>query len=413
MDISGRFVTNRRRKIKQKQNYSLSSASEGSDSELSTRTLLSLPDTFQESTQKVELEDKISELQMQLNIAHEEIDKLSQELIEIKKQLVSYENKIKIFKNIGIDDLTTPSNRNMSTPLSSHRRKGKKNNSMRACKTLLEKFVTKQDIFINPNQSPKNILETKAYMETREQSMTITKNRCTALSTKKKRSVHILGDEQIIGLSSAIAKSRAGKWNDDYQPNAFIRSNADSYHVLSFCDNVKQVASKDDIVVLCAGSHDSNPAKFNINLSIALDKLSHVKIVYVLPVLFNSHLNERLLNNNIRLITQNFRWCKFIEINTSIKSQRSYINHVCLKLNSLIDFVRYESEYLHVKHVKNHHLRNQGLEQPSKGTIPFYFRKKKEQSLREETKITCPMNKKNRVITDYFPKTNDKIFFRA
>jgi hypothetical protein len=150
------------------------------------------------------------------------------------------------------------------------------------------------------------------------------------------KNMYILGDEQVTGLSKLIQISRYGKCNDKYTSTAMIKSNASSFHVLSYCNNIQKSASKDDLVILCVGSNDTNPFAVLTNLSVALHKLSGFKVLIV-PVWRNLYLDVRKLNNSIKRLVDNYSNCKFLKVKSSWKSKSAYLNKLCSSINRFID----------------------------------------------------------------------------
>lgn len=189
-------------------------------------------------------------------------------------------------------------------------------------------------------------------------------------SGQKKRTIHIIGDDQLLGLSATLTESRSGKWNDNYTCSGFIMTNASSAEILNYCKSVSDNMSKDDIVILSLGSNDRNPEMLHYNLCVLLDRLRKVS-VYILPVSINPYLNEKFLNYNLKLWTQHVNNCTVIDTNHTILNKKEFLNYICYKLNILIDSKDYRLQFLDLKKIfsKSSH----GKLPYKKGTIPYYF----------------------------------------
>lgn len=351
------------------------SLSDNSDSDLSTKSILSLPDLTTHNYPEIyELEAIISRLQEELKIAHEEVEKLNLELLELKKKFRECENKIKLFKTVGIDDISQNNSYN-STPLFCSKKNGKQNRrrSLNTRTKILERIEIDRK-----STSPETSYERNVYQANQKNSDSqsntndVPTDGATHLQSENTHRIFIIGDGQLSGLAPALLSSGKGKWNNRYLPYGLIKPNANSSKVLECNDDVFGAASKDDIVLLCTGSEDTNPFNVIINLSIALDKLSHVSNVYVLPVLYNPYLNERKLNSSIKLVTRNFPKCKYLEFSNSYTTKSAYLNAVCNKINSYINFIEFGAQLLQSGRINKN--RN-NIVQPRKGTIPYYFKK--------------------------------------
>lgn len=166
------------------------------------------------------------------------------------------------------------------------------------------------------------------------------------IQSANKHNLYILGDDGLLGLSAAALESRQGKWNDQYKPTAFIKSGATSTEILEECVNKRFLDSltEFDVVVLGVGNNDKNPTKLQSNLCIALSKLNHVQVI-ITPVVYNAFLNERLLNNNIKMCTQLFNNCKFIEPGYTWRPSK-HIKKLCNAINLHIDSSEYSEQFL-------------------------------------------------------------------
>lgn len=204
----------------------------------------------------------------------------------------------------------------------------------------------------------------------------------------------ILGDEKISGLSAAMTSSREGKWNDTYKPFALIKPQATTSQILKHCDSLERTVSDGDIVILGLSSHDSNPQLIHSSLCVALNKLKNAR-VYILPVSDSHYLNERMLNNNLKMWTKHFENCTFIDINYKLTGYKTdYINYICKKINLMIDSAEYELQFLSPKviasRLKNIIISRKFIRTDNKlkkGTIPYYFFKQTKGTMADNANI--------------------------
>lgn len=225
----------------------------------------------------------------------------------------------------------------------------------------------------------------------------------------------IIGDEQVSGLSAALLKSRSGKWNDIYDPSAFIMENASSTELMDYC--IKTYSDKklteEDIVILSIGSHNKNPEILHSDLCTILYLFRNTQI-YIMPVNFNPYLNEQILNYYIKLWTKHFNNCTVIE-SKYFRRRFDYVFYVCNKINLYIDSNRYNSQFLTLTNLipllkaqgrlgtASNSINMQNIEVlsdgkclnsktydnahnslPKKGTIPYYFQVQKSEGIQSE-----------------------------
>lgn len=209
---------------------------------------------------------------------------------------------------------------------------------------------------------------------------------CMYGKTDKRHVIHIIGDEQLKGLSTAMLRSRTGKWNDKYLTSATIFTGASSSEMLRCCENISKTLSQDDIVILGFGSHDNNLNRLHSNLCIAVNMLSK-STTYIVPVLHSPYFNEYKLYQAMTSWIKHFENCSVIDLNDSIFFNDSGLtNIICKKINSHIDYNGYKNQFLTFKNSRNlikHNVKKDNKptkyfdqkrpELPKKGTIPFYF----------------------------------------
>lgn len=301
-----------------------------------------------------ELKEKIYRLEKKLETAENNIEKLTERNETLEKQIANYCKTIL---------------RNKSDP---------KNQ-----KVQIEKNATKSptnnhqiEIQANPTSEPNNE-KTVDPQKTLQEGATNSKN--------KSKNIYILGDEHLRTLSSALLRTRLGRWNDDYQPDAVIMPGATSTELLNQCEKLSNKIKTGDVVVLGFGNNDKDLHIFHSNLCIALNKLCKVTVL-IAPIIKNLYLNENTLNYHLKLWTKHFGNCTVIEFNL-IKNSR-YIKYVCNKINICIDYYKYKTDFLNFDCIKKHNVNKKSVDDsiqiekteketttPKKGTIPYFFRR--------------------------------------
>lgn len=217
---------------------------------------------------------------------------------------------------------------------------------------------------------------------------------CSPNKQQNARTIYIIGDEQLKGLSTAMLRSRRGKWNDNYMTSATIFSGAPSSEMLKSCKNISSNLSKDDIVILGFGSHDSDLNLFHSNLCIAINMLAK-STVYIIPVYHSPYFNENKLYKAMKLWIKHFENCSVIDYSDSVFSNDSSLtNIICSKINLHIDYYEYKKQFLTFQNmrklIKNNvkkgndmntiinrskkFFNNKNNQTPKKGTIPYYFK---------------------------------------
>lgn len=331
------------------------------------------------------LKEKINRLEKKLESAENNIEKLAEKNRILEKQIAEYskttargETKDKQALSSESNHSTLQNNKilltqnNIRSPTNNHQTRIPANPTSTANKekTLLPQKTSKEDATRNKGKS---------------------------------KHIFILGDEQLRNLSSALLRTRLGKWNDDYQPDALIMPGATSTELLVQCEKLLNKIKNNDIVVLGIGNNDNNLHKLHSNLCIALSRLCKVT-VFIVPVIKNPYLNETTLNYHLKLWTKHFENCTVIESNFIYRKNCHYINYICKKINICIDYIKYELEFLNFDCIRKHNMNKKSMTEikqikntedvspsivkiiqdqktdeecasPKKGTIPYFFKR--------------------------------------
>ncbi|CAG4924881.1 unnamed protein product [Colias eurytheme] len=283
-------------------------------SDKSDDSLKSLPNLNVESELIQNLKLDIENLRVQLLSAHTEVENLNLENIKLKREVEKYKNKISLFDKLSFTNTHTPKN---SSETIRSRTSLKKYTKRVSIKTLSESKCNKtlsygdEDNIKNNNNNTtstqiltserKNIPEGHSNKGDDETGKKGINSKITQQNnypnTNRRAKIFIFGDQQIIGLSTKIIKSREGHWNDNYSVVSFVKPYALSNESLKISNTIYEI-KEHDIVILAAGANDRNPFALLTELGYALKILDHVK-TYVLQVSRNDYLNTTLLNNHI------------------------------------------------------------------------------------------------------------------
>lgn len=172
---------------------------------------------------------------------------------------------------------------------------------------------------------------------------------CRPSCRSSAQQVHILGDQQIKGLSKRLHARRNSHKGSPCTIMTILKPDATSQQILNSCDGLQTSLKENDVVILAVGSNDKNPYVLFRELEVALYKLRKCK-VFLANVLYNPYLNIELLNYNLKFISRNHENCSFIETNNINKD--IFLTELCHKLSVEIDYLSYENKYLKKKHNK-------------------------------------------------------------
>lgn len=367
------------------------------------------------------LQQEIRNLKEKLGTAENEIDSLLSENHVMSKKITEYE--LQINKLTHICKSTSINN--------SHSKSSNKVNSQSKKRTGIIKTQLDFSALVRecnqeyvadipaPETEHVTIFEKNNVSKQSKQLLRGTSLSCNSTpggATEPKKRIHIVGDEQLKGLSAALISSRKEKWNDVYKPSSLILSGATSTDILNYCDNIASNLCNDDIVILGCGSNDKDIHTLHSNICIALNKLKKVT-VFIAPINYNPYINFKTLNINLKLWTKHFINCTVIDMNFYIRND-NYVKYICNKLNICIDYFEYKKQYLTSESIKRHLkgtiTQSKKFEQIStqelykKGTIPYYFSVKPYEPLNN-----LDNGEKLKVATEKPSQSNAKTFFRS
>lgn len=382
-------------------------------------TMKSLPNTTcLDSSVENELKYQIEILKIELDSAHQEINSLNGDNQKLKQQVQGMSKKIELL--LKISKQTTPNL--TTTPGTSQNTSSKRHNLKR--KLFGNSSTPTSTYNAAKNESPDK--ERKKSTITTATAMTQTKllEKNTENVSRfqeeekedvreKKKNIYIFGGKQCAGLAVRLSESRQGSNYEKYNITSIVKTGATTAKICDSIYNSKNITENDKIV-LSVGEHDTNPMMMKIELSAALKCLEN-KQVLVLGIHKSDNLNEKKLNNTLKLICKSFQKCKFIEAETKI----IHVKNTCIKINAVVDQREYEElikfqlanrKMINYNTNKSKPLSPKQVNQNNvhkKGTIPYYF---------TSTNITKTPNPKQNIrqnekhkkgtIPFYFTKTN-------
>ncbi|XP_050560217.1 uncharacterized protein LOC126912395 [Spodoptera frugiperda] len=418
----------------------LSSASlesiDSSSSNLSVKSMMDLS-TYIMTDEITQLQNSIQKLREELLSAHTEIEQLTLENSEIKIQLqneikkteqlrkmcttfshkktVSSSTSLKLNRSQAIKQKTA--SRKLNLDLDFHTPKPSRNSTSLefAGNNNNPPTTTSQP---NPNIEDGEKIPSPPCCDSRKTTKTTSpqtdisqpnSDKCLEESGK----ILIFSDDQGQGTVQKLLKNKHKLISDNYKVQSMTKPNAKTNHVLADCKHYTNLLSKKDHVIIMTGSNDSNPVEFLSEISIALHFLNNCN-VYVVNVLHNNYLNERKLNDQLKLITRNYNNCTFVETKPHNVLQQ-ILYHINVKLYYEI-FLSYNNLTIqqccasHKTLNKNSHVittySNGCNVEIKKGTIPYYFPVIKKLSQTEPIENVSSTNNQSQVK----PKVNN--FFR-
>lgn len=222
--------------------------------------------------------------------------------------------------------------------------------------------------------------------------------------------IHILGTQQCVGLSSALTSSRETSPYGKYKITAETKPYARSAEVLKSYNNINLKTG--DILIIGVGENDINLKELTSLLRNIFNKFYFCDILLI-NIFKNVSISKNNVNNALSRLCNEFNNCQFVYCNNY------NLYDICRTINYVIDCINYQNKYLDVTALKKIILRKESRSMQvncRKGTIPYYFAQKPSTNNIACTNIkppdTKPSEYKKNTIIDYFPKLNNKTFFR-
>lgn len=302
----------------------------------------SLPGLSPSNCQEISyLQTTINDLKGKLEKAHMEIENLILEKSALHHKLQDQEIKIQTLTKICSPVITTPKRetRNINEPktlniqVQQEPEKPKFKNTNITSQKRSTTNTAKLNTEMKPLTEKVNINHTTTYttQHIEEKTRTTCTPVCSAKNVYPNGKIHILGTQQIAGLTKRLHELRLNSSYEKYSVEGIIKHYATSKQLL----NTEFQFKPFDKFIICVGENDSNPTTMLSELYMFINKYNSCPII-ILSVLENKYLNEKLLNNNLELICNINKNCYFL---------RTHSN-TCHKLNVLIDSIDYDNKYL-------------------------------------------------------------------
>lgn len=295
-----------------------------------------------------EMKKTLSDLQLRLDVADNEISNLLQENSLLKKQIGDYKNTIKNLTQICKSvPKKTPSKREST----SDRERSATPYRVDSEKSFSLSDVTNNSTLrkgISNNKTSNNKTSNDLEIPNSKKFTTASKINNTILEPPNQKKIFILGNEQLRGLPTKINNSRSGKWNDVYKASGMIKTFAPSSYLLNNLNTLSNSINDDDILVISTGCYDNNPHTLYSNLCNVLFQFKRCKKILLISVPFNEFLDVRTLNADLQRLSANYSNCSFIDLEMIHNCCNNKItsNFIAYKINLEIDSLRYEHDYI-------------------------------------------------------------------
>lgn len=331
------------------------------------------------------LKAEIEHLKIKLQSANAEIDNLNTENLSLIQKTLDQDNIILKLKQIC-----------------SHAESSKKNRSVK--KVYSKKFIKqdKENLNIsctelglqseNPLENPIEICATQDISPTIKSSLvnkTQDKNETLQKPLNKNPLITIIGGQQCVGLAAQLKKFRRNTMYENYRIQATTKPNATTEEILKSCDTIEDNAG--NFIIISVGENDKNPYDIITSLVLTLKSVISSNVI-LLNVIKNKYLNEFMINNILKNISNKFKNCTFLNIPLSTKlSQKNYLNNLCNRINLTIDTFFYYTKYLGFyknKKIVVNKKQISSVSMPKKGTIPYYFTVLKDKNVSQTTQDT-------------------------
>lgn len=356
----------------------------------------SLPNTINNNREEVtaEYKDKLEKLNLELQIANTEIEALNIENSALKKELSVAKHKIDMFKSVGASELIKK-NKSLASPpkfYSPQYRKryrsygiikgltrtsskeidldamGRKRNDSNNLSYFFEQPLTPerdlQNTIINHQPSYRQLVErinidmgTIVDAETvgtlsvniLEHNLRIPSNSNNNIKTNtgkskltaRKHQVKIFADQSGLDMRSMLQELLG----NSFQVTSIVKPGAPMAEVISSCVESCRDFTHSDFILILGGSNDSNPLLFQSILYYTLDLVKNTNIL-VGKLYNNRYLNVNMLNNSLKLISNNLKNVTFLPLDcdhTDTKLTLKYANK--MQASRLI-----HREILHLKY---------------------------------------------------------------
>lgn len=265
-----------------------------------------------------EMKATILKLQSELASAEQEIENLLSENYTLMKQNSRQENQIKELKIICTSTV-------------------KNNSSMNRKRKSLNFKVNSPNFQRNEQQTMDKTIDTHEQIiirdETTDNDGEIEKHNVTNIAENpielRKNKVIILADEQGKGTQFVLQELLGTK----YDVFCFCKPGAKITNVLSSCISQINTLTKEDYLVVIGFKNDTNPFEVKYLFTSWLNAVKNTNVL-VCENSYNTHLNERKLNNELKFICNQFNSSVFVDLGFSryVPGRKYYATYLCRNL---------------------------------------------------------------------------------
>lgn len=306
---------------------------------------------------QVELKEVIDNLTNKLEAANKEIDILNMENTLLKNSLTDCQNKLKIYKTVGIDNLgntpqrmTTPRYRKIK-PI--HMQMGFPRSSPNqltnnATKNIM--FRTEDNDCIPYNKSPtKSSPSGDKNRQTETATVYKAENDVATIcplsdSNINKQRVHLFSDDEGRGMRPHLQRLLG----EGFLVTSTLKPNATLDKIMADCKAITESFTKDDFVIIITRSSDKNPLKLQSFLFYNLHLLQHTNVIFG-EVCESMFLNERSLNNLIKIVCNNFSHASFVNFTDTIVNKYNKLSKSRVLLREILKTCYHYKYSMYVK----------------------------------------------------------------
>lgn len=331
-----------------------------------------------------ELEMDVTQLELKLASADNEIELLLHENCELKKIIREMERKTGRYKHLYIKSLTTPNKRLLNKIVSEKPgQKGKKiifdkfpDNTIDTTGKYKGEDSKPEDVKSGEDEKSGevsiNVTEDcqKQTKETSMKTINLEKGASNNKSDSKipidvddlgqesdknsymrgakrstcpaiKHRVLLLADQTGRGVRNIIQKLLG----NDFDVTSYLKPQSTIDQVLCSSQTLCKGFTKADFVLVMAGSNDKNPTKFKILLEYLMNQLTHTNVL-LCEIHRNIHLNVKKLNDLIKEVCDNIDHTRLIQVNDCDR-RKDYINRIitCKQMLKEILHINYETRF--------------------------------------------------------------------
>lgn len=162
----------------------------------------------------------------------------------------------------------------------------------------------------------------------------------------------LLADEHGKGMNKLLKNVLGNKYNVE----SVIKPYATLDQVLNSCTRLSKDYTKNDFVLIAAGSNDKDPLKLQSMLYYNMNKLTNTNVILCSVGLGQGkYLNERKINSTFKLLCSRFEHTSFLEIHDGRSASKLYacrlLRREVLKTSYKCKFSEYQSELSKVQDV--------------------------------------------------------------